>query len=147
MKIFYLAFAVFLADRITKICVIKLMPLGESLPLIPGFFHLTFIMNPGAAFGIFQKQTVFFILVTVAVVIGILYFIWKIPHPNLFLRWGFGLELGGAIGNLVDRLYYGRVIDFFDFQVWPVFNVADIAVVVGVGALLVGVWKIENEHK
>lgn len=147
MRIFLLAALVFGLDRLTKALVAAQMAAGQSIPVIPGFFHFTFILNPGAAFGIFRNQTAFFVIVTLAVIITILYFVYKLPTCNKFLCWGFGLELGGALGNLVDRLLYGKVIDFFDFQVWPVFNIADIAIVAGVGALLIGIWRIENESK
>ena len=106
-------------------------------------FHLTYILNPGAAFGMFAHNRLFFIAIAV-IVIGII--IWarrEILASPWEVKAGCGLFLGGAIGNLIDRARQGLVIDFFDFRIWPVFNIADIAICIGVGLIIWNLLKTE----
>jgi signal peptidase II len=118
-------------DQITKsLAVTYLEPVG-SIPLL-GFVRLTYVENRGAAFGLFQNQTVFFVLVGVLVVGGLIASYRYLPGFTPLLNLALGLQLGGALGNLVDRVRQGYVVDFFDLTWWPVFNVADSAIVVGV---------------
>lgn len=107
----------------------------RSIPLIGDHIRLTYVENRGAAFGLLQDQTAFFILVGVVVVGVIIASYRQIREPNWGLNLCLGLQLGGALGNLVDRIRYGYVVDFFDLTVWPVFNVADSAICVGVTLL------------
>ena len=104
----------------------------ESIPIIRNVFHLTYVNNTGAAFSLLQGKTSFFIVVTILALFFALYFYFKVDKEKVWLRLGIALALGGALGNLIDRLRFGKVIDFFDFRIWPVFNIADCAVVVGV---------------
>lgn len=127
------AAAVFVLDRITKAVVQARMALGESIPVVPGVFHLSYVRNPGAAFGLFPDRTAFFVVATVLVVGLILWYAWRVGVPRRPVRLALGLQLGGALGNLVDRATAGTVVDFLDFRVWPVFNLADTAIVIGVG--------------
>ena len=123
--------------------VVENMALGESIPIIEEVFHLTYILNPGAAFGMFAHNRLFFIAIAV-VVIGII--IWarrEILASPWEVKAGCGLFLGGAIGNLIDRARQGLVIDFFDFRIWPVFNIADIAICIGVGLIIWNLLKTE----
>lgn len=129
---FSIILAVLLVDQGTKAAVQMLMYLGESIPVLPPVFYLTYIMNPGAAFGILPNQKVLFITTGLLLVIGALAGYRKLPPAKRILRIGLGLVLGGALGNLVDRLRFGRVVDFLDFRVWPVFNLADTAIFIGV---------------
>ena len=131
-----LGVSVMLLDQLTKHQVQLEMALGESIPVISGVFHITYILNPGAAFGILENQTGFFILVALVLLLGTLYLYPRIPAEQSLLRWGTGLLSGGAVGNLIDRIRFGQVIDFFDFRIWPVFNVADIAIVCGVTLMM-----------
>ncbi len=126
------AAAIVLIDRLTKIAVVRNMSELDSIPVIPGVFHLTYVRNPGAAFGLLPNRTVFFIIVTLAVVALIVFFAGRLGKDGLAYQIALGLMLGGALGNLWDRLHGGLVIDFLDFRVWPVFNVADSSLVVGV---------------
>ncbi|MDD2552992.1 MAG: signal peptidase II [Desulfotomaculaceae bacterium] len=124
--------AVLLADQGAKAAVRLLMYQGESIPVLPSVFHLTYIMNPGAAFGILPNQNVLFIITAVLLIIGALAGYRKLPAGRNILRIGLALVLGGALGNLLDRLRFGKVVDFLDFRIWPVFNLADTAIFIGV---------------
>lgn len=132
---------VLILDQATKALVLEHLPLGESLPVIAGFFDLTHVHNPGGAFGFLAAMSP---LVRAAVFIGasllsaglILWFYMQTPVHQRLLAFGLALILGGALGNLVDRVRFGVVVDFFDLYIgqmhWPAFNVADSAITVGV---------------
>lgn len=143
MWLFVLPLAVVILDQFSKYIVVENMALGESIPIIEEVFHLTYILNPGAAFGMFAHNRLFFIAIAV-IVIGII--IWarrEILASPWEIKAGCGLFLGGAIGNLIDRARQGLVIDFFDFRIWPVFNIADIAICIGVGLIIWNLLKTE----
>lgn len=143
MWLFVLPLAVVILDQFFKYIVVENMALGESIPIIEEVFHLTYILNPGAAFGMFAHNRLFFIAIAI-VVIGII--IWarrEILASPWEVKAGCGLFLGGAIGNLIDRARQGLVIDFFDFRIWPVFNIADIAICIGVGLIIWNLLKTE----
>ncbi len=143
MWLFILPLAVVIIDQFSKYIVVENMALGESIPIIENIFHLTYILNPGAAFGMFAHNRLFFIGIAV-VVIGLI--IWarkEILASPLEVKAGAGLFLGGAIGNLIDRARQGVVIDFFDFRIWPIFNIADIAICIGVGLIIWNLLKTE----
>lgn len=132
-------------DRISKIIVQNNLNLGESLEIIPGFFHLTYILNPGAAFGMLAGKTWFFVFTAVLVVGAIIYFQGKVPAQQSLIRICMGMIGGGALGNLYDRLFIGKVIDFLDFKVWSyIFNIADSMIVVGGFLLLFLIYKMEK---
>lgn len=109
--------------------------LGQSIPLWTGVLHLTYTENPGAAFGIFANRAPLFIAVTLLVAILVLALHVVMPSQAKLIHFFGGLTLGGALGNALDRVRLGRVIDFIDFRIWPVFNLADIAIILGVGML------------
>lgn len=143
MWLFVLPLAVVILDQFSKYIVVENMALGESIPIIEEVFHLTYILNPGAAFGMFAHNRLFFIAIAV-IVIGII--IWtrrEILASPWEVKAGCGLFLGGAIGNLIDRARQGLVIDFFDFRIWPIFNIADIAICIGVGLIIWNLLKTE----
>lgn len=143
MWLFVLPLAVVILDQFSKYIVVENMALGESIPIIEEVFHLKYILNPGAAFGMFAHNRLFFIAIAV-IVIGII--IWarrEILASPWEVKAGCGLFLGGAIGNLIDRARQGLVIDFFDFRIWPVFNIADIAICIGVGLIIWNLLKTE----
>jgi len=124
------------ADQLTKFLVVTTFVPGQRIVLGHPFFHLTYVQNTGAAFGLFKGQQTLFILMSV-VVIGFLvreFFIRSVMTTRVF--WGCVLILGGAAGNLIDRLRLGYVIDFIGVGIWPMFNVADSAITVGIGLLL-----------
>lgn len=132
-------------DQVTKWIVVKEMYLGESIPVMEGIFYLTSHRNAGAAFGILQNQRWFFIVITILVVVGIIYYLLQLKGEKKLMSWALGLILGGALGNFADRLLYGEVVDFLDVKIvlgtfyydFPIFNVADSALVIGVGIILI----------
>ena len=132
MFFYFLVLSVLAFDQITKLLAIKYLAPSESWPLIPGIFHLTFVENTGIAFGLFrQHQPILIGLITISL-IGLLIWGSKSKSFDLPQRIGLALILGGAVGNWIDRVRLGAVIDFLDFRVWPVFNIADSAITVGV---------------
>ena len=138
---------VFIIDQLVKHLVVSTMHLGQSLPVIKGIFHITYVLNPGAAFGMLEHQRWFFILVALAAVLLGAAFYKKLQQESILMRSGAGLLLGGAVGNLADRIQSGLVVDFLDFRVWPVFNIADIAICAGAGILIFDIWQRRNEDE
>jgi len=136
--------AVIVLDQFTKYVVLQRFSLHESVPVIPGFFNLTYVRNPGAAFGILAGahgawRTVFFITVSLVALAVIITLVRK-THDRLPLV-AFALIGGGAVGNLIDRVRSGEVVDFIEWYYrsyhWPAFNIADSAISVGVALLAV----------
>ena len=134
-----LAVLMIVVDQVTKYYVVTHFALGESVPVLDGIFHWTFILNPGAAFGMLEGSRWLFVLIAVIVVAAMWFLRKEIDALGLWARIGAALFAGGAIGNLIDRARQGLVIDFVDFRIWPVFNVADIAICTGVGLII---WSI-----
>ncbi len=135
-----IAIVVLLLDRIAKWAIASNIALHDSVVVIPGFFRLTHVQNPGAAFGLFADSSAQWIVgalvsfsVLALVVVSAL--LWKNGHALSTMTVGLSLILGGAMGNLWDRLFTGHVVDFLDFYVgsyhWPAFNIADSAIVIG----------------
>lgn len=139
MNFVIVALLVVVFDQLTKYYVVENFYLGESVPVIENIFHWTYILNPGAAFGMLEGSRWFFVVIAVGVLGGIWYIKDEINEGGWMMQYGAALFGGGAIGNLIDRARSGLVIDFFDFRIWPVFNVADIAICVGVAMIL---WKV-----
>jgi len=135
-------------DRLVKFLVQTNYIPGESLKVIPKVFHLTYVLNPGAAFGLMAGRTWIFVVTAVLVVGGVIYGQFRIPRKERITRMALGMIGGGALGNLYDRLVIGRVIDYLDFQIWPyVFNFADSMIVIGVGLLMLAIYREEKRSK
>ncbi len=128
-------------DQAAKFWVASSMRIGQSIPVLDGIFHITYIENPGAAFGLFAHQRWMFLAAGGALLLIAAASYRHIRRADVLTRSGVSLLLGGAVGNLIDRVRLGRVIDFFDFRVWPVFNIADIAICVGVGLILCAIFR------
>lgn len=126
-----------LLDQLTKWLVASAVSGTEALLIIPGILHITPTENTGSVFGLFKGQQIPLIVLTIVVIAVILYFIFsrKLPEDKL-ARVCATLLLAGAIGNLIDRVMRGAVFDFIDFQVWPVFNLADAMITTGVAGLI-----------
>ncbi len=119
-------------DQLSKFAVLNNLKEVGDIPLIQNIFHLTYVENRGAAFGFFQNQKLFFVITTTIVVAAIIFYLLRTKNLMWPLKIGLYLIIGGAIGNLIDRLRYGFVVDFFHIvNRWPVFNIADSAIVVG----------------
>ncbi|PIQ83320.1 MAG: signal peptidase II [Candidatus Omnitrophica bacterium CG11_big_fil_rev_8_21_14_0_20_63_9] len=129
------------ADQLTKAIVLDRLPPSEPLPVLPPVLYFTYIHNTGAAFGLFKGQQLLFIIVSLAVIAWMGWELAARAKPPLVMRWGCALVLGGAIGNLIDRLRFGYVVDFIDLRVWPVFNIGDSAITIGVGLLLLHAFR------
>lgn len=137
--IYYLVALLIIAiDQLSKWAIVKYMELYESIPLIEGWFHITSSRNRGAAFGILQDQRTFFIVLTVSVSLFLIYYIYKIHKEQKLFSFALSLILGGAIGNLIDRVFRGEVVDFIDVRIinFAIFNIADSAIVIGVGLMI-----------
>ena len=136
--------AILLLDQWTKNMVVQALPLYRRVPLIQGFFNLTHVRNTGGAFGIFGGErgglgSILFVVVSLIAIGAIVFLFFKIKENEKTLAFSFSLILSGAVGNLIDRLRYGEVVDFLDFYLssyhWPAFNVADSAICVGIGLM------------
>lgn len=156
MLFYSFIFVVAVLDQITKYLVLKNFMLHESLEIIPGYFHLTFVRNTGAAFGILSGQPalwrqVFFVTVVLVALVALFIMYRKFGRESRLYCVGLGLIAGGAVGNLIDRVRFGSVVDFLDFFVgayhWPAFNIADSAITVGVGLLLLHTLFFEKKHE
>ncbi|MEA2087539.1 MAG: signal peptidase II [Candidatus Caldatribacteriota bacterium] len=139
----FILFALFiiLLDQASKIYIQYNMHIGESIPVIEGIFHITYIENPRTSFGLFEYNSSFFVIaVLISVILVILIYKKIIFKKDPFMYIPLTLVLGGAVGNLIDRVRVnGMVIDFIDFRIWPVFNFADSAIVCGMLVLLIHV--------
>lgn len=132
----------FILDRWTKGWVASTFSLHESRPVLPGIFSFTYVENTGAAFSLLSRHTQLLSIASALIIVMLVWLAVQSPSPGV--RFSLGLVLGGAAGNLVDRVLRGAVVDFIDFHFWPVFNVADIAIVSGV-LLLSYFWLVRGE--
>ena len=144
-KSFALAAGVFALDRATKLIVERRVTFSDDIKVIPGLFDIVHSENRGVAFGVFndsdfQFRTILLVALSIAAVVWVSVMLWRSRHLDNLLSWAFALVLGGAAGNLFDRAISGRVTDFLLFYIgsyqWPSFNVADSAIVIGCGLLL-----------
>ena len=149
--------AILTIDQFSKALVRLKLGLGESIPIIRNVLHFTHVRNTGSAFGLFKNGTLFFILISVVAIIFISILILRSIKKAEFLSRpvfdsGLILIVSGALGNLIDRLRFGYVLDFIDFRIWPVFNIADSAITIGTFLLLLSfissekqAWKIKSK--
>jgi len=140
LKLAIIAGSVIILDQITKAIILYSMPLYHSISIIPGFFSISHIHNPGGAFGFMANyspvlRSIVFLFFSSLAICLIFYLYKKTPREYSLLATGFALIFGGAIGNLIDRIRFGKVVDFLDFYIgsihWPAFNVADSAISIG----------------
>lgn len=145
MILIAVTFALVALDQFAKMAVHSKFDLGETIKIIDGFFNLTYVRNQGAAFGILNHsqptfRELFFLSIPPIAVFIIVLFLYNLPENETLEIYALSMISGGAIGNYIDRLRFGYVVDFLDvhirdFYSWPVFNIADSAIVVGVGIL------------
>lgn len=131
----FITFVVLAVDQFTKVVIVNNMQPGESLAIIQRFFHITYVRNPGGAFGILAYRTEIFVVLAVLFILIVVALPVYFPGRNLKMTCALAVLTGGVMGNLFDRLRSGYVIDFLDFRIWPVFNAADVFIFTG-GALL-----------
>ena len=143
---FYLIVIIWLVlDQVSKYYVMNHFAIGESVSVIQNVFHLTYIINRGAAFGMLANQRWFFLVVAFILIIVYAIYHKKVNRGPISLRIGSALLISGAIGNGIDRYVLHGVVDFFDFRIWPIFNVADIGICVGVACVIYHL--LRNEHE
>lgn len=145
--IYIITFAVLFLDQIIKQVVASNMALHNTISVIPSFFQITYVENFGGAWGIFGNSTWILAFISMIILTAFLYYIRKQEKISITTMISYGLFIGGLLGNLIDRLFRGCVIDYLDFFIfgydYPVFNVADIAIVVAIGLLLIEMGKDE----
>ncbi len=150
MRILFVTLIVVILDQLTKQLVKAHFHLTESIMIIGDFFRFTYIENPGMAFGLRIAGPLFFTVFSAIACIVIFYFLYRLRAEPLLPRLALALVLGGAIGNLIDRALYGKVIDFLDFGFgmtrWPIFNIADVAVSIGM-VLLIAIVLFEKDEE
>ena len=141
-------------DQLSKSYIDRNFELSQSKRVITNFFHITYVRNPGAAFGILSDNAVrlpFFIGISLLAALGILWYLRRVPTGKTWQHLSLGLIFSGAVGNLIDRLRLGEVIDFIDVHWynyhWPAFNIADSSICVGVGIMLICSWHEERQKK
>jgi signal peptidase II len=137
-------------DQFTKWLVVSNLEPGETwVPWVwlTPYARIVHWWNTGVAFGMLQGMNLVFIILACVVSIGIIFYFTQVPAEDKWLRAALTLELGGAVGNLVDRIRYGHVVDFVSVGDFPVFNVADSCITIGVFVLLIGVWLQERRQK
>jgi len=135
-----IALGVVVFDRLTKIIFSDILTVGESILVVKNIFHITLVHNTGIAFGLFKDSGAVFIIVPMVVVVAMGVYVYRHRKQSNFAGLPLGalaLISGGALGNLIDRIMFGHVIDFLDFRVWPVFNVADSAITIGMVMVII----------
>lgn len=150
-RYYLIALAVVLLDQWTKWLVVKKMDLYESITLIDNVLYFTSFRNKGAAWGILQNQMIFFYIITLVVIIGIIYYLHKYVKDHLWQGVAISFILGGALGNFIDRLFRKEVVDFIDVMIftydYPIFNIADSFLVIGVVLMLIITFRDERKKK
>ena len=156
MVYFGVIFCTIVVDQLTKSWIVESMRLYESIEIVPGFFNLVYVTNIGAAFSLLADvdspwRHYFFLGVGGLAVVGLTVAYWKLNKVNKYYAPALALIAGGAVGNLIDRVRFGAVIDFLDLYVghyhWPAFNVADSAICVGAGLFLIlNLFEVRNQE-
>ena len=136
LTIYLIAAGTIILDIVTKITVFVTMSEGQSIKILPNIFHITLVLNKGTAFGLLKGFNIFFIITSFIAAVLIILYIGGHKKMDQASMVALGFILGGAIGNMVNRVRFGCVIDFLDFRVWPVFNIADSCITVGVVILI-----------
>ena len=152
MRVLFVSAVLVLADQVSKTIVVRTMSLYESVPIIQNFFHFTYITNDGMAFGInFPFGYLIFTTISILLTAFLFWYLWSVRNHSIIIRLGIGLIIAGAIGNLIDRILLGEVIDFLDFMIgdfhWYVFNLADSYVTVGMGLVLFDSIVLEKKRE
>jgi signal peptidase II len=147
---FVIAAVIVILDQVTKILVRTNLALGETWvpwPWLAPYARIIHLTNTGVAFGMFQGNSVLFAILAFIVACAIVFYYPQVPAEDKVLRFSLAMQLGGALGNFIDRVFVGEVTDFASVGNFAVFNVADACITVGVGVLLIGVWLQEKRER
>ncbi len=145
MRLILVSGGVALADQITKFLITRYLALYDYIVVIEGFFNINHVLNPGGAFGFFATQSpgirkFVFLFLSSIVALFVVWMYRKVAESHVFLSYGLAGIFGGAVGNLIDRFRFGKVVDFLDFYLgtahWPAFNIADSAISIGMAILI-----------
>ena len=152
MRVLFVSAVLVLADQISKTIVVRTMSLYETVPVIQNFFHFTYITNDGMAFGIdFPFGYYIFSGVSILLTLFLFWYLWSVRNDFIMIRLGLAMIIAGAIGNLIDRLLLGEVIDFLDFMIgdfhWYIFNLADSYVTIGMILILIDGIILEKKRE
>lgn len=147
MMMIILIIGLIIIDIVSKM-LIKGFLNKESIVIIKNFFSITYVKNTGAAWSMFNDKPVFLIIISGIIIIGIIYYIWKNKPRDKWEKLLYSLVIAGAMGNFINRLFFGYVIDFIDIDIfgydYPIFNIADIYVVLGILGLIIYTWKVDK---
>lgn len=146
--IFLLTIVFLIIDIISKVVISSLMDVYDSIVIVKNFFYITYVRNTGAAWSIFEGRVLGLVIVSLIIISFIIYYISKHRPKSRLEKVGYSLILGGAFGNLLDRVIYGYVIDFLDFNIfgydYPIFNLADCFIFIGVVLLIIYTWRCND---
>lgn len=148
---FILTLIVLIIDIVSKLTIKHYLTLDNSIHVIRGFFDLTYVRNTGVAWSFLDNNKYFALILSGMIIMGIVYYIYKEKPIRKITKLAYSLILGGALGNFINRVFYGYVIDFLDFKIfgynYPIFNIADVFIVVGVIILIYDTWRCGNGNK
>ena len=148
---FSLTLIVLIIDIISKLIIKHYLTLDNSIHVIRGFFDLTYVRNTGVAWSFLDNNKYFVLILSGLIIMGIVYYIYKEKPNRKITKLAYSLILGGALGNFINRVFYGYVIDFLDFKIfgysYPIFNIADVFIVLGVIILMYDTWRCGNGNK
>ena len=138
-------------DIVSKVIVSRYILLDESIKLINNFLYITYVRNTGAAWSMFSSRSVLVLIISSFIILGIILHVYKNKPKKRMEKFAYSLIIGGALGNLINRITYGYVIDFIDIKIfkydYPIFNLADSFIVIGVILLVIYTWRCENGNK
>ena len=140
MWLYIVGLLVFVLDQLSKLLVPRILSSQASLPVIPKIFHITLVRNTGIAFGLFKGNSPWLFLIIALSVAFLLILSFRLRLSSRLTQVAYGMVLGGALSNFFDRALRGGIIDYLDFRVWPVFNIADFSISVGVGLFFIAIW-------
>jgi len=143
MLFYGISILVIFIDQLVKYLVDKYMVYGQSVPLFNGFLQLTYVRNTGAAFSLFVGFSPYLIAVGVLAAIVVVFFHYRLPPKDFYLQMSLAFILGGSLGNLIDRVARSFVVDYIDILIWPVFNIADI--MINLGVILIAIKLFEKK--
>lgn len=147
MLFYILGIILIILDQVSKLLITDKLELGQSMPVIDGILNFTYVRNPGIAFGLFPNMNIIIIVLSIITVFLLFSIYRKTNSGNLWIRTALIFIASGAVGNLLDRIQYNVVIDFIDFHIWPVFNLADAFIVIGVIILFIVIYFTKESDK